>query len=209
MIPELLRVERIKLMEGIKVGAVGPQFRNSHTGHRFPFIRLEGWRIRKDEGNPAVNDGVVPSDYLITSGSLIRVEVFDAVGLFDEDLFIDYVDIEWGLRARSRGYQSFGICSIEMLHRLGDPPLTLFGGRMQVPVRSPLRHYYHFRNAIALYRRNYIPWRWSLNDAWRLVLKFVVYSIFTNERARHFKMMLLGIFHGMTGKLGPLDLSSR
>lgn len=80
---------------------------------------------------------------------------------------------------------------------------------MLVPFRSPLRHYYHFRNAIALYRRDYIPWRWSLNDAWRLLLKFVVYSVFTDERARHFKMMLLGISHGLRGKLGPLDLSSR
>jgi rhamnosyltransferase len=206
MISELLTAERLWLAKGIEVGAVGPQFRNLHTGSKFPFIRIEGWRIRRDQGDPNVDGGTVLADYLITSGSLIRVDVFDDVGFFDDDLFIDYVDIEWGLRAKSRGYQNFGVCSVEMLHRLGDPPLPLFRGRMQVPFRSPLRHYYHFRNAIALYRRNYIPWRWSLNDAWRLALKFVVYSVFTNERARHFKMMLLGIFHGFIGKLGPLDL---
>jgi rhamnosyltransferase len=151
----------------------------------------------------------VPADYLITSGSLIRLEVFDAIGLYDEDLFIDYVDIEWGLRAKAHGFRHFGVCTVEMRHRLGGPPLKLFGGRIIAPARSPLRHYYHFRNAVSLYRRGYIPWKWSLNDGWRLAAKFVVYSTFTADRASHFKMMLLGLFHGLTGRMGKRDATSK
>jgi rhamnosyltransferase len=209
MVARLLELEQMLLARGVQVGAIGPQFRNSNDGASYPFIRLEKWRIRKDYGDPLHDEGIVPADYLITSGSLIRLEVFDAIGLYEEDLFIDYVDIEWGLRAKSHGFRHFGVCTVEMRHRLGGPPLKLFGGRITAPARSPLRHYYHFRNAVSLYRRGYIPWKWSLNDGARLAAKFIVYSTFTNARASHFKMMLLGLFHGLTGRMGKRDAPAK
>ncbi|END16895.1 putative rhamnosyltransferase domain protein, partial [Escherichia coli P0301867.8] len=40
----------------------------------------------------------------MSSGSLTKVDVFKKIGLFDEDLFIDYVDYEWGWRALEKNF---------------------------------------------------------------------------------------------------------
>jgi GT2 family glycosyltransferase len=143
----------------------------------------------------------VPAECPIISGSLISMEAIGSVGLMESDLFVDYVDIEWGLRAASLGYKCFGVCGAVMDHQLGDS-VRLFLG-IVVPVRSPLRHYYLFRNACLLYRRRYVPLRWKLNDAYRLLLKYGFYSLMTPPRLQHFRMMTLGIAHAnRAGKLG-------
>ena len=40
----------------------------------------------------------------ITSGSIVRTDVFAVVGAFDDKLFIDAVDTEFCFRCRSKGY---------------------------------------------------------------------------------------------------------
>jgi len=120
-----------------------------------------------------------------------------------EDLFIDYVDIEWGLRARHQGFQSYGVCSAYMRHSLGDHPINFFG--KNIPLHSPLRHYYHFRNAVLLYREAWVPLNWKLVDGWRLCLKYVFYSLFAKPRMAHWRMMTLGLWHGLKGKTGKLE----
>jgi len=62
---------------------------------------------------------MIETDYVVSSGALIPLAVLDQVGMMDESLFIDYVDSEWGLRAKSRGHLSFGICAAQMVHCLG------------------------------------------------------------------------------------------
>lgn len=182
------------------VAAVGPRYLDIRQDNPPPFIRVEGLRLRRlacEPGRP-----VVPVDYLIASGCLIPMAALDVVGTMREDLFIDYVDIEWGLRARSAGLQSYGACEAAMSHSLGDAPVH-FAGRA-IPVHSPLRHYYHVRNAVLLYREPWVPLNWKLVDGWRLLLKFGFYSLMTVPRWRHFTMMLRGAWHGLRGRVGPI-----
>jgi rhamnosyltransferase len=117
-----------------------------------------------------------------------------------EDLFIDYIDIEWGLRAKAKGFQSFGVCDAEMYHSLGEEPISLLGKKF--PNHSPLRHYYHFRNAIHLYKESWVPLNWKLVDGWKLLQKFGFYSLFGKPRRDHFMMMSRGLLHGLLGKSG-------
>jgi len=124
---------------------------------------------------------IVPVDYLISSGSLIPLKVIKAVGPMREELFIDYVD---------------------------DNPISFFGRK--IPYHSPSRHYYHFRNAIWLYKQPWVPWNWKIVDSWRLLRKYVFYSLFAKPGAQHLKMMSLGLLHGFVGRMGPLaDLHSK
>lgn len=204
MVAKLLLMEARLLNEGKEIGALGPVFFDPRNQTASPFIRCENWRILKTICIPG-RDAAIEADYLITSGALVRLDVFQRVGGLDESYFIDYVDIEWGLRARARGYQSYGVGGATMLHRIGDNPLYLPLIDHPIPVHSPLRHYYHFRNALRLYRRDYAPFKWVVNDAYRLVLKFVVYSLFVRNRATHFVMMVLGVWHGLRGRGGPLE----
>lgn len=203
MVAALCRAEGRLRDDGAAVAAVGPQFTDPKYRDPAPFVRLDGWLIRKERCRSG-SDGTVLADYLISSGTLIACERLNTVGPMDEDLFIDYVDVEWGLRAAAKGYQCYGVCDARMEHDLGERSIALwFRKWREVPVHTPLRHYYLFRNAIALCRRDYIPWRWKLNDLYRLVLKFIFYATITPPRWEHAIMMSRGIRDGLYRRMGP------
>ncbi len=182
---------------GIKVAAVGPRYTDPRAANPPPFIRLHGLRLVRADCAGLLP---VPVDYLVSSGCLIGRPVIDDIGLMQAGLFIDYVDIEWGLRAGAKGYQSFGICDAHMQHNLGEAPLKVFG--RNIPLHSPLRHYYLFRNAVWLYRQSWVPLAWKLADGYRLLLKYVVYALFTDQKLAHWKMMTRGLWHGLRGRMG-------
>jgi rhamnosyltransferase len=200
MVPRLVEVAEEKKVEGWKVAAVGPRYVDPRQNNPPPFIRVVGLRLKRRACE--MSDAVVEVDYLISSGCLIPMETIQAVGPMREDLFIDYIDIEWGLRAKARGYQSFGVCGAEMFHSLGDDPIPFLGKKF--PNHSPLRHYYHFRNAIHLYKEPWVPWNWKLVDGCKLVQKFGFYSLFGKPRTDHFRMMTKGFCHGLAGRTGNI-----
>jgi rhamnosyltransferase len=201
MVCRLVAVARAKGAAGVPVAAMGPRYLDSRQNNPPPFIRIEGITLKRQ---PCPDDeAVVDVDYLIASGCLIPMAALDRVGYMAERLFIDYVDIEWGLRAKGFGLQSFGVCGAVMGHSLGDMPLRFF--KSSFPARSPLRHYYMFRNAVWLYLNTDFPLGWKLVDAWRLLLKFGFYSLFAKPRLEHLGMMSKGLWHGLTGRLGRLQ----
>ncbi len=201
MVRELLHAVETVRPSGRGIGAVGPRYLDDLLDNPPPFIRVRGLRV---ERCPCpTDDTIVEVDYLIASGSLIPMATLDAVGPMAEDLFIDYVDIEWGLRARQLGFQSYGVCAARMAHDLGDAPLSFLGRKL--PVRSPLRHYYHFRNAAWLYRSGNLPRHWKFADGLRLLLRFGFYALFAIPRRQHVRMMSRGIADGLRGRLGPFS----
>jgi len=181
--------------------AAGPRYLDVRQDNPPPFIRVRGLRLERCAC--LTGGSVVPVDYLIASGCLIPMSVLDKVGGMRDELFIDYVDIEWGLRARHHGFQSYGVCSAHMEHTLGDHPISFFG--KNIPLHSPLRHYYHFRNAVLLYKEPWVPLNWKLVDGWRLCLRYVFYSLFAKPRMSHWRMMTLGVWHGLVGKAGKFE----
>ena len=200
MVAKLLDAAR-KKAGAYKVAAVGPRFLDERRQNPPPFTRVQGVRIRRQNCDDV--SSVVPVDYLIASGCLIPMSVLDKVGDMRDELFIDYVDIEWGLRAHHHGFQSYGVCSAHMQHSLGDHPIPFFG--KSIPVHSPLRHYFHFRNAMLLYKEPWVPLNWKLVDGLRLCFKYVFYSLFAKPRMSHWHMMTLGIWHGLVGKAGKFE----
>ncbi|RIX43571.1 MAG: glycosyltransferase family 2 protein [Rhodocyclales bacterium GT-UBC] len=200
MVFQLRAVAEAKAALGIKVGGVGARYFDDRQDNPPPFIQVVGLKV---ERQPCQCDGsVVAVDYLIASGCLIPLNTLDAVGEMNEELFIDYVDIEWGLRAKANGFLSFGVCAAKMAHDLGDEPIVFLG--KSYPAHSPLRHYYHFRNAVWMYRQSWLPLHWKLADGWRLILKYGFYSLLAHPRSMHWRMMTKGIAHGLRGKMGRL-----
>ena len=198
MVARLVAAVNEAAARGVAVAAAGPRYLDVRQDNPPPFLRLRGVAVARlpcpDEG------GVVEVDYLISSGCLIPLAALDLVGPMREELFIDYVDIEWGLRARQMGLTCLGVCGAQMRHDLGEAPLALFGRRL--PVHSPLRHYYHFRNAVFLYRAPWLPWNWKVADGWRLLAKYLVYSLFARPRLAHWRMMTQGIVDGLRRRMG-------
>ncbi|KPC50098.1 glycosyltransferase family 2 protein [Amantichitinum ursilacus] len=190
-------VAQLQALDGEPVAQIGPAYFDRRLQQRAPFIQLVGGRIVR---HPAQGEALIEADYLITSGTCIPSRAWQQIGPMDERLFIDFVDIEWGLRARAQGWRSYGWPAVTMQHSLGDEPVKVFG--RSYPLHSPLRHYYYFRNCIALMKRAYIPREWKWIELYKLPLRFVVYAIFTRQRRRHAYMMLRGLWDGLRGKTG-------
>lgn len=201
MIEQLLASEVKLLQRGERVAAVGPQYHDPRHPKPAPFFRFAGLKSIRINCKKGENE-LHQVDFLITSGMLIRLSALDAIGMMDASLFIDYVDVEWCLRARSMEYNCFGVCAAKMSHTLGDRVFSWRSGKRIIPVHSPLRNYYLIRNALLLYKRNYISLVWILSDAYRLVLKYGLFSLLIPPRFSNFRMMTLGLWHGIRGISG-------
>ena len=186
MVPHLVAAH--ESADGLeRVAATGPRVHDARDDHEFPFIRLAWPRNRQLRCEGA--NGRVACDLLISSGCLLCLEAFEAVGEFDEALFIDYVDFEWCFRARSRGYALYGVCGARLDHRLGDRRLEVLN-RYKIVVHSPERLYYMTRNRLMLCWRGYMPLSWKLKDAVRGVAKCAATIWLVQPRAEYARMTL-------------------
>ncbi|HGL4256617.1 glycosyltransferase family 2 protein [Burkholderia dolosa] len=188
-----------QLEMGRKVAVVGPAYEDARLGGVAPFVRFSFPSL---ERVPAVGDQLLAVDFLITSGSCINLRAWDDVGPMDESLFIDFVDVEWCVRARRAGFAVLGVPSLRLSHELGGEPVKVLG--RCYPSHSAMRHYYLFRNAVALSKRGYMPWSWKGNELLKMPARLVIYGLWLKPRREHLRMALLGVWHGLIGRMGAL-----
>lgn len=88
-------------------------------------------------------------DECITSGSLTRVAAWEAVGGFDEWLFIDGVDFDFSRRMVRAGYEIHECGSVIMPHQIGrSRSIDVLGRHPIIWNHSAFRQYYIQRNAL-------------------------------------------------------------
>jgi rhamnosyltransferase len=186
---------------GAKYAAIGPRIVSMKTGETHPIIQLGFVKniIRYDE----TMRKIVNVDILISSGSLIPLRVIDDIGGMNEGLFIDNVDLEWCFRASYKGYKLYLDPQAVLKHNLGDSTknVWLFGNRSFVS-HKPIRLYYMMRNRIILYSLAHTPRVWIMQDIYRVVAKFLIFSLLMSPRRKNAVMMLKGIKDGISGKQG-------
>ncbi len=203
MVAELAKGYRRAAATSHKVAAVGPRYVQQLASERFFFVQLGRLGLR----NLSCTDGeLIRTDLLISSGCLIAAAALREIGLMREELFIDYVDTDWFMRARQRGWAAYGVCSATMGHRLGERVLRLWlGGWREIALHSPLRHYYQFRNSVHLFLRSSYPLRWKAAEAKRKLGMLVVFGLLLPDRAAHLEMMFRGIRDGLRGRMGRYE----
>jgi len=188
------------LAQGVPVACVGPLLRDTTTGlpHGFHQMRHGLWRrIFPEGGEPRF----ITCHNLNGSGTLVATELFFALGKLDESLFIDHVDTEWAFRVLAAGRLLFGVSAAEFAHNMGERGLRfwLLGWRVW-PARSPLRHYYLFRNAVLLMRRGYVPFVWKFWAIMKLLLTLLVVTTIDVRRGEQLRAMLRGLGEGSFAK---------
>jgi rhamnosyltransferase len=149
-----------------------------------------------------VGSAPIDVDFLISSGSCLNLAAWSSIGPMDDALFIDFVDLEWCIRAKAKGYAVMGAPALRLAHALGDEPVRVFG--RPYPGHSPVRHYYLFRNAIALIGRRYVPWSWKSTELVKMPFRLAIYLMFMRPRLKHLRFSVLGIWHGLIGRSGAL-----
>jgi rhamnosyltransferase len=190
---------------GINVAAVGPRTVDIRAARGFAhsFMRRRmGWPIEVNCENGKAH---IEVDFLITSGSVISMTAFRAVGPYDPALFVDYTDIDWCLRSVARGYRLFGICSVTMPHELSSGPAATVMGMLVLSYR-PVRRYYYARNVMRLCGRSYVPAGWKARLAAGLIARLVLLPValgFSQGWTLHWLMLARGISHGIRNMGGP------
>lgn len=194
-------------LAGENIGAVGPQVVDPRQSPPLlhPFVRLG--LLGSAHRFCACSEETVRADLLISSGCLTSLEVIRQVGMPDPSLFIDYTDIEWCFRARSKNYTLRGICAAKMAHEIGHGEVRQLLGVSLIEY-SAVRRYYYARNTCVLVGLRYVSVRWKLRLliglTWRLAtLRWAPRpdkDSFLLER----RLMLRGIGDAIRGIRGPL-----
>ena len=86
---------------------------------------------------------------VMTSGNLLNLAIYQKVGQFNEDLFIDCVDTWMCLNIKKNGYDIVQLNDISLKHQLGNATLKkIFGKTIICSNHEPIRRYYMMRNTL-------------------------------------------------------------
>jgi rhamnosyltransferase len=172
----------------LRVGMVAPQYQDPALGTFIPLVKSHAGNILE----------------CMTSGTMARAEVYRSIGPFEEDLFIDYVDIEYCLRARSRGFAIVQSSAAVLTHSLGQLRVRKFLGKeLFITNHSPKRRYYIQRNLVVLLKRYFrTDPEWSLLKLKTLILDTFQVLIFEDQKLAKAGYMARALFDGLFNRLG-------
>jgi rhamnosyltransferase len=128
--------------------------------------------------------------------------VWQTVGPFRDDFFIDFVDNEYCLRLRREGYRVLRANRAILEHAVGD--ITRYGPIIATN-HSPLRRYYKTRNRFVVFREylSTFPGH-CLFDLVRLTKEIGSIILFEDEKWAKLRMMWRGWRDCQSGKMGKL-----
>lgn len=143
---------------------------------------------------------------VITSGSLVPISVAARLGPFRDDFFIDLVDDEYCLRARSRGYKVLMIPRPLAVHALGEPIIRRLPWRtVGTSNHSARRRYYMTRNRIVLLKQYaFREPGWATRSLYIRLKSFVLLLLLDDHRLSKLRLMWRGMRDGIAGRTGEL-----
>lgn len=135
-----------------KIGLIAPEIRE-HTAPPARYLVLQGkFGFRRIMPTAFCHDDVLA---VITSGSLVKAHLFHEIGLMPEHFFIDYLDYDFCLRMRGRGYRILLAGGAVLRHRLGEKTAHhLAGATIVASHHSAARRYTIFRNRLWVWKRH-------------------------------------------------------
>lgn len=183
----------------LQAAAAGPKYIDIKGLSISPFVKIDGFRLNRIA---CAKNEIVEVDHLISSGCLIDMQALAKIGGFTDDLFIDYVDTEWCLRARYLGLLLLGVGSANMLHSIGEKHYKLLG--KTIPIDMPVRLYYKFRNQVWLFKQPWVSWRWRLIDGVRIIQLLIAFVFFVPGKRTNLFFIIKGIKDGVFSRMGKI-----
>lgn len=191
--------EPIKLREAV---ISVPIYRNPSGNFFYQIVKCNrlGWR-RKIIPHTEMSN--FHTNIAISSGSMIKSELFNIVGKMDTDLFIDHVDTEWFLRASDKGYNALVITNAVMNHTIGDNLLNL--RFMKIPIHSPARRYYRVRNSFKLLTYAHVPKLLAIRESVFSIIHQILIVIYCPNKLDYMKFFFKAIKDFLKGNMGKID----
>ena len=169
-----------------KVAIVAPTYVDRESGMQQPIMRARS------------------GENLVTmaSGNMLPSSTIRSVGAFDESLYMDYVDIEYCLRARRKGMRILQSPAV-LFHSCGR--LTqhrLFGCRFGASNHSAERRYYITRNRVRLMMPFAADWSWLWREIKMMLAEATKIALVEDNKWKKFRAMAAGIADALSGKMG-------
>lgn len=150
----------------------------------------------------------IETETTMTSGSIYPVNIFDKIGLFREDFFIDAIDIEFCLRAKQNGIPTLIIPAVYLSHQAGyQKKKYKFLWKTFYPNEySAERSYYIVRNGLV--SKKLYPYA----EYWKGYLYYWFYKriffviLYENHKLSKLKGLIRGYIHGKKEKTGKQPL---
>lgn len=142
-------------------------------------------------------------DAVISSGTLIRRDAVEKIGLPRADFFMDFVDYEYCLRLRRQGYTIAVVPASHLNHTIGDLlRVTAFGLQKVWTSHPPWREYYMTRNEIFTVWKYYPELEARSATMLRLLRHSIGLLLFGKHKLACLKMIFRGVLDGRSGRLG-------
>ena len=174
-----------------RVCSIHPNYRDPDTGKEVKYRRAR-------DGGPVV---------AMTSGALMPTWIFDRVGLFRSDYFVDEVDTEYCYRSRAAGFLLADSRQAVLLHQIGHPQKSTFLGMGFMPTHhNAVRRYYMSRNRIVLYKQYFLIFpAWVLKSISDSFLETAKCFLGEQNRGHKLRNFLLGTWDGLIGRMGKRE----
>lgn len=141
------------------------------------------------------------SQYLITSGMLVHIDILESIGGYCEDFKVDGIDVDLCVRAQEKGFKIYQNSNGVLLQHFGEPYVRRFMGKEYVcPNYSPFRLYGIMRNHLIIYRRSHRVFVKRLAKIYffHFVPRIVLWE---KEKTKKLWNIIKGIYDGLTYRL--------
>lgn len=200
LIKQLLIADFRLRQAGENVAAVGPSFIDPTNNMIYPATVYKGPFIKKVD----VTSQPIEATFIIASGCLIKTSAINEIGLMYDGFFIDYIDVEWCLRAKSKGYSVYVIPNAKMYHTIGDSRISILG--RTISIHNPMRRYYLIRNSILICKLKYIPIGYKIRECMFNIIRAILSLLLNNNKKLTLKMIFRGIIDGVKGITGRAEI---
>jgi len=147
-------------------------------------------------------NSLIETEGSMTSGSVYPVDIFNEIGLFREDFFIDSIDDEFSFRSKKNGILTLAIPFVFLFHQAGyQKKKYKFLWKTFFPNEySPIRSYYIIRNGLISRKLYNKPTQEFL---FYFFYKRIIFIIcYESNKWQKIKGLIIGYMHGKMGKTG-------
>ena len=153
------------------------------------------------------NNSVFKSDEIkdvscwLTSGNFVKIDDYINIGGFYKELFIDYVDIEYGYKLHKNGKRIGYLINYSLEHKIGNPiEINILGFRCYAMNHTSIRYYYRYRNSFYLFLNEGNFFRtYFLKEMFINIPKML---FFEPDKIPKIKMLSKGLYDAYNGTLG-------
>ncbi len=166
-------------------------------------LNQRGFWQRERSGGPLYADHPEDVDFIIGCGILIRRSVLEQIGLFDPRYYLNFEDVDLGIRTSRAGYRVRYTPHAILYHKVSA----------SLGQSSPGNTYYMTRNALLFFWRNaptFLRWlsvTYVMMRTLRSIIAWTVKPQYRNEffrRKRDANLLALrDFFLGRFGQMGP------